>query len=104
MIARLAAVTAIARSEAAADMGWARSETRSEGLEPPTFRSVARFEASRLVHERRASLLGAPADGQPLQRSPRSSRSVVSNPVSKITGKRGSGIRKVGRLILEIYC
>ena len=66
---------------------WARSE----GLEPPTFGSVARSEVSRVVLDRRPALLLAHMEGDRFQSHPRSSRSIVSKSVSKI-GSLGSRI------------
>ena len=70
----------------------ARSEVRSEGLEPPTFRSVARFRLSR---DRSAvcqtGLLAGVEDGGLVQLHPGSSTSVVSKSVSKVRRAHHSG-------------
>ena len=55
-----------------------------------------------------SDLIGPPADVQPLQRNPRSPRSVVSKSVSRISGKLGSGTRKAWKInsrnLLLVFC
>jgi len=45
-----------------------------------------------------SDLIGPLADVQPLQRNPRSPRSVVSKSVSRISRKLGSGTRKARKI------
>ena len=78
---------------------WARSE----GLEPPTFRSVARFRSSRSVCSCQTDLLRGLERGRLVQPHPALSNAVVSKSVSKIGSRLPSRIVRSSRRLDANY-